>query len=146
MTTFLVRIATDFTYAGYFNDLGIEITTKSDVIIIVNLPRALPVPVHLVIVYRDLENLSLRPDKKITQAAYLNTSVIRHIDFASQVPFEHFSVEVGLFSLDEFGPLNRAQGEYGEQLGHHLNTSTQSVTLTYIIFVSALVLRARHLK
>ena len=101
-------------YLGSFNDLEIEITTQGDIIIIVNLQRALPVPVHLVLVYRDVENPSSPPDRKITQAAYLNTSVIRHIDFASQVPFEHFTAEVGLFSDNVSGPLNRAQGEYGE--------------------------------
>ena len=99
---------------GTFKDLEIEITTKSDVIIIVNLQRALPVPIHLVLVYRDVENPSTPPDNKTTQAAYLNTAEIRHIDFASQVPFEHFTVEVGLFSQGVRGPLVRAQGEYGE--------------------------------
>ena len=100
---------------GTFNDLEIEITTQSDVIIIVNLQQALQVPVHLVLVYMDLANSFALPDRKITQAAYLNTSVIRHIDFASQVPFEHFTVEVGLFSQGVRGPLVKAQGEYGEK-------------------------------
>ena len=108
-------------YIGSFNDLEIEITTKGDVIIIVDLPRALPVPVHLVLVYRDVENPSTPPDRKTTQAAYLNTFVIRHIDFASLVPFEHFTAEVGLFSENVYGPLNRAQGEYGKCMGWHNN-------------------------
>ena len=99
---------------GSFNELEIEITTRGDVIVIVDLPRALPIPVHLVLVYRDTENPSTPPDSKITQAAYLNTSAIRHIDFASQVPFEHFTAAVGLFSENVRGPLNSAQGEYGE--------------------------------
>jgi hypothetical protein len=101
--------------------LEIEITTRGDVIVIVDLPRALPVPVHLVLVYRDTENPSTPPDSKITQAAYLNTSAILHIDFASQVPFDHFTAEVGLFSENVHGPLNRAQGEYGECMGWYNN-------------------------
>ena len=99
---------------GSFANLEIEITRRGDIIITVNLPRALPIPVHLVLVYRDTENPSTPPDSKITQAAYLNTLAIRHIDFAPQVPFEHFTVEVGLFSENVQGPLNRAQGEYSE--------------------------------
>ena len=101
-------------HTGSFNDLEIEITTQSDVIIIVDLQRPLPIPVQLVLVYRDSENPSTPPDSKTTQAAYINTSVIRHIDFASQVPFEHFTAEVGLFSDNVLGPLIEAQGEYGE--------------------------------
>ena len=104
---------------GSFADLEIEITTGGDVIVIVDLPRALPIPVHLVLVYRDTENPSTPPDSKTTQAAYLNTSAIRHIDFASQVPFEHFTAEVGLFSENVHGPLNRALGEYGEWAGYN---------------------------
>ena len=100
-------------FIGSFKDLEIEITTKGDVIIIVDLQQALPVPVSLVLVYGDLENPLTQPDSKITRAAYLNTTEIRHIDFASQVPFEHFTIEVGLFSQGVRGPLVRAQGEYG---------------------------------
>ena len=103
-----------FFCTGSFNELEIEITTRGDVIVIVDLPRALPIPVHLVLVYRDIDNPSTAQDTKITQAAYLNTSAIRHIDFASQVPFDHFTAEVGLFSENVHGPLNGAQGEFGE--------------------------------
>ena len=99
---------------GSFNDLEIEITTKGDVIIIVDLPTALPVPIHLVLVYRDTENPSTRPDRETTQAAYLNITEIRHIEFASQVPFEHFSIEVGLSSRGVEGPLVKALGEFGK--------------------------------
>ena len=98
--------------------MEVEITTRGDVIVIVDLPRSLPIPIHLVLVYRDTENPSTPPDSKITQAAYLNTSAIRHIDFASQVPFEHFTAEVGLFSENVRGPLIRAQGEFGERAGY----------------------------
>ena len=100
-------------FIGSFKDLEIEITTRGDVIIIVDLQRPLPVPLHLVLVYRDAENPSTPPDSETTQAAYINTNEIRHIEFASQVPFEHFTVEVGLFSQGVYGPLVRAQGEFG---------------------------------
>ena len=78
---------------------------------------ALPVPVQLVLVYRDVDNPSARPDRKTTLAAYTNTDEIRHIEFASQVQFEHFTLEVGLFSEGVRGPLVTAQGEFSK--GHH---------------------------
>lgn len=94
--------------------MEIEITKKGDVIIIVNLPRALPIPVHLVLVYRDAENPFTSAVSRITQEAYLNTYTILHIDYGPRLPFKRFIVEVGLFSENVYGPLNRAQGEYGE--------------------------------
>ena len=109
--------------------MEIEITTKRDVIIIVNLPRALPVPVNLVILYRDVENPSAQPDKKITEAAYLNTAMITHIDFSSKVPFEHFTAEVGLSSQGVRGPLMRAQGEFGKRKQSHLYFQMYSVII-----------------
>ena len=93
--------------------MEIEITTGGDVIVIVDLPRALPIPVNLVLVYRDTENPSTPPDSKITQAAYTNLTEIRHIDFAALVPFKHFTVEVGTYSRGVRGPLVSAQGEFG---------------------------------
>ena len=75
--------------------------------------------------YRDVENPSTPPDNKTTQAAYLNTAEIRHIDFASQVPFEHFTVEVGLFSQGVRGSLVMAEGEYGTQTHACTHTRTQ---------------------
>ena len=108
---------------GSFNGLEIEITIEGDVIIIVDLQRALPVPVHLVLLYRDLENPSSPPHRVTTQAAYLNITEIRHIEFASRVPFEHFTVEVGLFSRGVRGPLIRARGEFGTYINYILYSS-----------------------
>ena len=113
MINFCVLCCTAFFCTGSFNELEIEITTRGDVIVIVDLPRALPIPVHLVLVYRDTENPSTRPDSKITQAAYINLTEIRHIEFASLVPFKHFTVEVGTYSRGVRGPLISAQGEFG---------------------------------
>ena len=93
--------------------MKVQITTESDVIIIAELPRALLVPVHLVLVYTDLDNPTER-DRRVTQAAYLNTTVIQHLEFASQVAFDAFIVQVGLFSEDVHGPLIRAPGEYSK--------------------------------
>ena len=70
-------------------------------------------PVNLVLVYTNLEDPT-EQDTIITQAAYLNTTAIRHIEFSSQVTYEHFIVQVGFFSDNVNGPLTRAPGEYGK--------------------------------
>lgn len=100
-------------YIGFFNNLEVQITTKSDVIIIVRLQRALSVPVQLFLVYTSLDDSS-QQQSRVTQAAYLNTTVIQHIEFASQVTFDHFEIQVGLFSGGVYGPLTTAPGEHGE--------------------------------
>lgn len=90
-----------------------------------DLPRALVVPVRLILVYTDLENPTQR-NKRITNAAYINTTVIRHLEFSSQVAFDHFIVEVGLFSQDVRGPLIRAPGEYSKSASYSVIYHTLS--------------------
>lgn len=95
--------------------MKVQVTSLSDVVIIVELPRALTVPVHLYLVYTDLENPT-RHDRRISQAAYVNTTSILHLEFASQVAFDHFIVQVGLYVQDVFGPLSTAPGKYGKAM------------------------------
>ena len=93
--------------------MEIQITTESDVIFIVNLQSALKLPVRLFLSYTNSDNPSQQLSK-VTEAAFLNTTVIQHIEFDSQVTFNHFSVEVGLFAGGVYGPSTRALGVYSE--------------------------------
>ena len=95
--------------------MKVQVTSLSDVIINIELPRALVVPVNLYLVYTDLENPT-QQDRKITQAAYINTTSILHLEFASQVVFDNFIVDVGLYVQDVFGPLSTAPGIYGKTM------------------------------
>lgn len=103
-------------YIGTFNSLNVEVTSRNDVIITVYLKQALPVPVQLVLVYHkfDPKDSFTESIMTITVAEFTNTAVITYTDFASFVPFEHFTIEVGLLSQNVRGPLVRAQGEYSE--------------------------------
>ena len=97
---------------GPFKGLKVQVTTGGDVIIIVSLQRAMVVPVHLNLIFTDLDNPT-REDTRVTQAAYLNTTKIQHVVFSSLVPFNRFVIEVGLFAQDVYGPVTMAIGEYG---------------------------------
>ena len=93
--------------------MEVHITTESDVIFIVNLQSALKLPVQLFLSYTNSDSPS-QQFNKVTKAAFLNTTVIHHIEFDSQVTFNHFKVEVGLFADGVFGPSTKALGVYSE--------------------------------
>ena len=98
--------------AGLFKGLKVQVTKGGDVIIIVSLQRAMVIPVHLNLIFTNLDNPT-QDDTRVTQAAYLNTTKIQHVVFSSLVAFNRFVIEVGLFSHDVYGPVTAAVGEYG---------------------------------
>ena len=118
---------------GLFNSLKVLVTKDGHVIYVVNLPQAVSVPVHLSLNYTNLDNPSLWT-RRVTRAAYVNATMIQHIEVASGVPYDHFSVQIGLASGSVFGPVSPAPGDYGERTYiHHMSIQLACVHVRFYL-------------
>lgn len=72
--------------------------------------------VKLSLLYTD----AINPHQKqeiLTSVTYINATVINHLEFASQVPFNKFKAQVRLrFSDGTYGPYNDVPGEFGKTI------------------------------
>ena len=100
-----------------FARIDVEITRQLDVLFAVDLKVAYRREVQLIVVYTNVENSANAPYNKtssIIATSFINMKMIRHIEFASQIPFEHFQIQVGLTSNDVDGPLFPVPGKFSK--------------------------------
>ena len=97
-----------------FSSIDVEITRQLDVLFAINLAVAYRQEVWLVLVYTNVDDPAEAPYNKTSSVSYVNTTAIRHIEFASQIPFEYFEVQVGLTSNGIDSPLISVPGKFGK--------------------------------
>ena len=97
-----------------FAGIDVEITRQLDVLFAINLAIAYRQEVWLVLVYTNVDDPAEAPYNKTSSMPYANRTMIRHIEFASQIPFEHFQVQVGLTFDGVDGPLISVPGKFGK--------------------------------
>ena len=94
--------------------MQVDVTQKGDVILDINLPKVLPVPLKLRLEYTNLDDRVQRRNDT-TKNIFINSKEILHREVASRVPYQNFGVSVRLISDDKEGPLVDSMEDYGKQ-------------------------------